>query len=84
MAVTSNWNDVKQGIINAMSKHKKDFKDKALVDIKNKLEAKNVKVSTNKNSIELNVSSVSEYNNGKVYFDEVFKDINNQSWVDKI
>jgi hypothetical protein len=84
MSVTSNWNDVRQGIIDAMTIHSKDFKVKALVNIKSKLDAKGVNSSINNNSVEATAVSSTEYNIGKVYFDEVFKDINKQSWIDSI
>lgn len=85
MPVTSNWNDVRQGIIDAISDHSKSFKNDALNDIKVKLAAKGIKSTTIiNNSIETTAANASEYATGKVYFDEVFKDINNQSWVDNI
>jgi hypothetical protein len=84
MSTTSNWNDVRQGVINAMASHQNNFKTKALASVKNKLDAKGINSSVNGNSVEATASSAAEYGIGKVYFDEVFKDINNQSWVDSI
>lgn len=84
MPVTSNWNNVKQGIIDAMSKHAKEFKKDALIDIKNKLDSKGINTTIVKNGVEKTVMTSSEYGTGKVYFDEVFKDIDNQPWVDSI
>lgn len=84
MPVTSNWNDVKQSVIDAMAKHSSQFKKDALADIKNKLELKGPKSTIIGNKVEFAASTASEYSIGKVYFDEVFKDINNQSWVDSI
>ena len=84
MAITSNWNEVRQGIIDAMSKHKNEFRDKALIDIKNRIDSKGQNSTINKNSVEVDALTILKYNEGKVYFDEVFKDINSQSWIDNI
>lgn len=84
MPVTSNWNNVKQGVIDAMSKHAKEFKKEALVDINNRINSKGVSAAIVKDGVEKIAMTSSEYGTGKVYFDEVFKDIDNQSWVDSI
>jgi hypothetical protein len=84
MPVTSNWNSVKQGVIDAMSKHAKEFKKEALVDIKSRLDSKGISTAIVKNGVEKTAMTASEYGTGKVYFDEVFKDIDNQPWVDSI
>jgi hypothetical protein len=85
MAVTHNWNDVRQGVINTISTHIKDFKKNALEDIRIKLNDKGIpKVDVKSSSVEFVAISKTEYDLGKVYFDEVFKDINSQSWIDNI
>ncbi len=82
--IKSNWNDVKQGIIDAMADRVKEFKKDAEEDINNRINSKGIKSVVGKNGVEFTASDVTEYKNGKVYFDDVFKDISNQAWIDSI
>ncbi len=84
MPVTHNWSAVRQDIIDAMSDRAKSFKSQAFSNIKTKIDAKGITSTVGKNGVESTPRTISEYNTGKNYFDEVFKDIDNQSWVDSI
>lgn len=84
MPIIHNWSAVKQGIIDEISIHAKSFKSQAFTDIKTRIDAKGITSTIGKNGVESTPRTMSEYNTGKNYFDEVFKDIDNQSWVDSI
>jgi hypothetical protein len=84
MAVSSNWNKVKQGVIDEISNHAKNFKTNALNDIKKRIDSNGINSKIDKNGVEYDAKDITEFNSGKVYFDQVFSDIDKQSWVDSL
>jgi len=82
----SNWFDIKQNMIDEIASFKKDFLEKASTDISRKLSknVKDIKISKNKKTISKDTKDEDEFNKGKIYFEEVYNEINNQEWVDKL
>ena len=82
----SNWFDIKQSMIDEIVSFKKDFLEKASTDISRKLSKniKDIKISKNKKTISKVTKDEDEFNKGKIYFEEVYNEINNQEWIDKL
>lgn len=82
----SNWFDIKQRMIDEVVSFKKDFLEKASTDISRKLSknVKDIKISKNKKTISKDTKDEDEFNKGKIYFEEVYNEINNQEWIDKL
>lgn len=87
LKISSNWNEVKSSIIEDMRKVVKDTKRKALLDIKNKLNDKgidNSKLKIKDDRIVYSTDDAQDFENGKIYFDEVFEEISDKNWLESI
>lgn len=83
----TNFREFKRGVIESVNKFKKSFVKKATSDIRKKLINKglsNRKVKIDNNLVFMDPKTKEEYENGKIYFNEVYNEVDSQSWVDTL
>jgi hypothetical protein len=85
LKLTTNWDSLRQEMTNAAALMIKETRDAALNDVEQKLIEKGLsadKTDIRKNSVVFVTSDTQEFDEGQIYFDEVFKEISNDAdWV---
>lgn len=85
-----NWDEVQQGLIDqivGISKHVRAAASKDIVErlVKAGIPSNKIEVSKNNRSIVAKVATQNEYLAGKIYFDQVMKDIEqDMTWAGKL
>lgn len=83
----SNWDKLKQDIINDIADFKNGFLKSAANDIVDKLTTKGIdgsKIEVAGNKIIYSPTSEDDFESGKIYFEEVFEDISKSAWPETI
>lgn len=86
----SNWNDVYQGLISSIVDIQNKTKTKIANDISKRLikegvPGNKIAVSSDKKSISASMTTDQEYQAGKIYFDKVMSDLDNdKKWIDRL
>lgn len=83
----TNWDIVKQRIIDDVSSVIKDFTRLAVLDIENRLKEKGLdptKMSKSKNRISFITDDIQEFETGRAYFEEVEKEISAKNWPESV
>lgn len=85
--VSTNWSTLKQDMIDDVSDFIHDFKDKALKDIGNKLAEKGISKEKTKiigGKVVFITDDQQQYSEGQVYFDEVYREVSDESWPESL
>lgn len=85
----SNWNEVKQGLINDLGGFKKEFLTTAMHDIvarfeKKGLPASDLEVSNDRSNVSYEAKNADDLQEGKIYFDEVYAEISDPRWMETL
>jgi len=83
----SNWNELKQSLINDVADFKNQFIKDATNDIIDRLKSKGLdgsRIEKEGNKVFYNPPNQDDFNAGKIYFEEVYQDISNPGWVETI
>jgi hypothetical protein len=87
MSTNSNWNELKQDLIDDIVSFKDDFVRDAQDDIVKRLVRKGLSerdLDKEGTSVKMQVDSAAEYDKGKIYFEEVFEEVSQPGWTDTI
>lgn len=89
MSASSNWNDVRQSLIDDIASFKNEFLVKASTDIKQRLLDEGVppgklRISSDKSKVSMETNIADEYEEGKVYFERVYEEVSKPSWLETI
>jgi len=85
--IQTNWDQVKQQMLNETSKVLRDFNKNVINDFENRLREKGIdgsKISRSFDRISFITDDLQEYQTGKVYFDEVYNEVSNDKWLESI
>lgn len=85
--VTTNWNEVRQQMTNDISSTLKDVKKDALNDINERLLEKGLnsdKTEIKPDSVVFITDDKQEFEDGKIYFDEVYEEVSDDSWLESL
>lgn len=83
----SNWNEVKQSLIDEVALIKDNFVRDAQNDIIKRLTRRGLSerdLDKEGTSVKMQAESAAEYDKGKIYFEEVFEEISQPGWIDTI
>jgi hypothetical protein len=87
MSTNSNWNELKQDLIDDIVSFKDDFVRDAQDDIVKRLVRKGLSerdLDKEGTSVKMQVDSAAEYDKGEIYFEEVFEEVSQPGWTDTI
>lgn len=87
--VESNWNNIRQDLVKDIASFTKNFFIKASSDIKERLEEKGIpsnklSISSNHRVISMKVTDKNEFEEGKIYFEQVYDEISSHKWLENI
>jgi len=83
----TNWDLVKQQMLNETSKVLRNFGRRAVSDFENRLKKKGVdptKMTKSSDGIAFITDDQQEYESGKVYFSEVYEEVSDKKWPESI
>lgn len=88
MIIDHNWDEVRQSMTDEIASVVQRVARSAINDIENRLREKGLdvnKMSKSKNKISFITDDTQEYEEGKVYFDEVYAEISrDRSWTESL
>lgn len=85
----NNWSEVRQSIIDEVSLIRKSVLKNGADDIVERLVRKgmrrsNIKISKDNSRISSSLDNENEFQEGKIYFSEVFEEISQSNWLESV